>query len=71
MIRCSDFYKPGARCIDRARWTSNGYALCDVHRPRRGVSDLRALVVEVGPSHSGTPGALLAQAVRVELQALS
>ena len=69
MIKCSDFYRPGVRCVAPARWTSNGFALCDTHRPGRGVSDLRALIVNEGPAYGGTPGAVLVQAVRAELQA--
>ena len=55
MIKCSDFVRGGIRCNDPARWTSNGWAICDTHCPRVGRADIRALMVEIGPSRGG-PG---------------
>ena len=61
MIKCSDFVRGGIRCNDPARWTSNGWAICDTHCPRVGRADIRALMVEIGSSRGGRAGSVMAQ----------
>ena len=61
MLRCSDFLRAGERCYYPAKWTANGWAVCDSQRWKR-----RAASPLIRASDSGA-GQLDQVALRVDI----